>query len=47
FLGTRLQCAKCHHHPYERYSQDDYYGFAAFFARVASKNSAEFGIFGG
>ncbi|MFM8574195.1 MAG: DUF1553 domain-containing protein [Pirellula sp.] len=47
FLGTRLQCAKCHHHPYERTSQDDYYGFAAFFARVASKNSAEFGIFGG
>jgi zinc transporter ZupT len=47
FLGTRLQCAKCHHHPYERISQADYYGFAAFFARVASKNSAEFGIFGG
>ena len=47
FLGTRLQCAKCHHHPYERLSQADYYGFAAFFARVASKNSAEFGIFGG
>jgi hypothetical protein len=47
FLGTRLQCAKCHHHPYERISQADYYSFAAFFARVASKNSAEFGIFGG
>lgn len=47
FLGTRLQCAKCHHHPYERISQSDYYGFAAFFARVASKNSSEFGIFGG
>jgi hypothetical protein len=47
FLGTRLQCAKCHHHPYERISQSDYYGFAAFFSRVASKNSSEFGIFGG
>jgi len=47
FLGVRLQCAKCHHHPYERLSQSDYYGFAAYFARVASKNSAEFGIFGG
>jgi len=47
FLGTRLQCAKCHHHPYEKLSQADYYGFAAFFSRVASKNSAEFGIFGG
>jgi hypothetical protein len=47
FLGKRLQCAKCHHHPYERVSQADYYSFAAFFSRVASKNSAEFGIFGG
>ncbi len=32
FLGMRLQCAKCHHHPFEKWSQDDYYGFAAFFA---------------
>jgi hypothetical protein len=47
FLGTRLQCAKCHHHPYERYSQSDYYGFAAHFARVGTKGSSEFGIFGG
>ena len=47
FLGRRLQCAKCHHHPYERLSQADYYGFAAFFARVATKGSAEFGVFGG
>ncbi|MFO0914755.1 MAG: DUF1553 domain-containing protein [Pirellulales bacterium] len=47
FLGTRLQCAKCHHHPYEKYSQADYYGFAAFFARVGSKGSSEFGNFGG
>src|SRR5262249_30225924 len=34
FLGTRLQCAQCHHHPYERWSQDDYWGLAAFFART-------------
>ncbi len=47
FLGTRLQCAKCHHHPYEKYAQADYYGFAAFFARVGTKGSAEFGNFGG
>jgi hypothetical protein len=47
FLGVRLQCAKCHHHPYEKYSQSDYYGFAAFFARVGSKGSQEFGLFGG
>ena len=33
FLGMRLQCAKCHHHPLEKWSQHDYYGFAAFFAR--------------
>jgi hypothetical protein len=39
FLGMRLQCAKCHHHPFERWSQDDYYGFAAFFARVGRKPS--------
>jgi hypothetical protein len=34
FLGTRMQCAQCHHHPYEKWSQDDYWGLAAFFARV-------------
>jgi hypothetical protein len=33
-LGTRIQCAKCHNHPLERYTQDDYYGLAAFFSRV-------------
>lgn len=47
FLGIRLECAKCHHHPFEKYSQDDYYGFAAFFSRVAQKRSEEFGLFGG
>ena len=47
FLGTRLQCAKCHHHPFEKYSQGDYYGFAAFFSRVGTKGSSEFGNFGG
>lgn len=46
FLGVRLECAKCHHHPFEKYSQDDYYGFASFFARVALKNSEDFGLFG-
>jgi Protein of unknown function (DUF1553)/Protein of unknown function (DUF1549)/Bacterial Ig-like domain (group 2) len=38
FLGTRLQCAKCHHHPYERWSQADYYGFAGFFTRLGRKD---------
>ena len=46
FLGVRLECAKCHHHPFEKYGQEDYYGFAAFFARVGTKNSEEFGLFG-
>ena len=46
FLGVRMQCAKCHHHPFEKWSQDDYYGLAAFFARLGTKNSQEFGIFG-
>jgi hypothetical protein len=44
---VRLQCAKCHHHPFEKYSQADYYGFAAFFSRVGTKGSSEFGNFGG
>ena len=38
FLGLRIQCARCHHHPFEKWSQDDYYGMAAFFARVGRKN---------
>ncbi|MEX0728927.1 MAG: DUF1553 domain-containing protein [Planctomycetaceae bacterium] len=38
FLGLRIQCARCHHHPFEKWSQDDYYGFAAFFSRVGKKN---------
>src|SRR5262249_18503360 len=46
FLGVRMQCAKCHHHPYEKWSQADYYQFAAFFARIGQKGSREFGIFG-
>lgn len=46
FLGSRLTCAQCHHHPFEKYSQDDYYSFAAYFARVSVKNSQEFGLFG-
>lgn len=41
FLGLRLQCAKCHHHPYERWSQEDYYGLAGFFARLGRKGFGE------
>ncbi|HWB04565.1 MAG TPA: DUF1549 domain-containing protein [Verrucomicrobiales bacterium] len=41
FCGQRLQCAQCHHHPYEKWSQQDYYGFAAFFSTVARKPADE------
>jgi hypothetical protein len=34
FLGVRLQCARCHNHPFDRWTQDDYYGLAAFFPRI-------------
>ena len=34
FFGVRMQCAKCHNHPFERWTQDDYYSMAAWFARV-------------
>lgn len=37
FLGVRIQCAKCHNHPFEKWTQDDYYGFAAFFSRNRQK----------
>ncbi len=37
FLGVRIGCAKCHNHPFEALTQDDYYGLAAFFARVKFK----------
>jgi hypothetical protein len=35
FLGTQLQCARCHDHPFERWKQMDFYGMAGFFARLA------------
>ncbi|MBI3865215.1 MAG: DUF1553 domain-containing protein [Planctomycetia bacterium] len=48
FLGVRLQCTKCHHHPNEVWSQDDYYGLAAFFSRLETKDSGQLGSrFGG
>jgi hypothetical protein len=40
FFGIRMQCAKCHNHPFERWTQDDYYSMAAFFARVKQKPDA-------
>lgn len=42
FLGIRLECAKCHHHPFESWGQEQFYEFAAFFARVGHKGAALF-----
>lgn len=39
FLGIRMDCAQCHHHPFERWGQDDFYAMAAYFARVKDKGS--------
>jgi len=38
FLGVRIECAQCHHHPYEKWSQSDYFGLAGFFTGVSRKN---------
>ena len=40
FLGVRIACAECHHHPFDRWSQADYYGMAAFFTPVGVRKSA-------
>ena len=37
FLGVRLQCSKCHNHPFDRWTQDDYYSWGSLFARVDYK----------
>jgi hypothetical protein len=41
FLGVRIECAKCHHHPYDRWSQSDFYGMQAHFTQVAFKQSPQ------
>jgi hypothetical protein len=40
FLGIRIGCAECHHHPFDRWSQTDYYGMVGFFAPVAARGDA-------
>jgi hypothetical protein len=40
FLGTRIGCARCHNHPLEKFTQDDYYHFTAFFARLSMKRES-------
>jgi hypothetical protein len=39
FLGVRIECAQCHHHPFDRWGQDDYYGMQAFFTQVKFKST--------
>ncbi|MBL8814654.1 MAG: DUF1549 domain-containing protein [Planctomyces sp.] len=41
FLGMRIQCAQCHNHPFDRWTMDDYYGFAAFFAQIGRKQGED------
>jgi Protein of unknown function (DUF1549)/Protein of unknown function (DUF1553) len=39
FLGLRLECARCHNHPWEKWTQEDFWGFAAFFGRMGVKDT--------
>ena len=39
FLGMRIRCARCHHHPFEKWSQRDYHSFSAFYSRVGRKKT--------
>ncbi len=41
FMGMRIQCAQCHNHPFDRWTMDDYYSFAAFFSQVGRKNGED------
>ncbi|MBI1249635.1 DUF1549 domain-containing protein [bacterium] len=42
FMGLRTQCAQCHNHPFDRWTMDDYYGFAAFFSQIGRKNAEDY-----
>lgn len=42
FMGMRIQCAQCHNHPFDRWTQDDYYGFAAFFSQIGRKGGEDY-----
>ncbi len=41
FLGMRIQCAQCHNHPFDRWTMDDYYSFAAFFSQIGRKQGED------
>ena len=42
FMGIRTQCAQCHNHPFDRWTMDDYYGFAAFFSQIGRKTGEDY-----
>ena len=42
FMGMRIQCAQCHNHPFDRWTQNDYYSFAAFFSQVGKKQGEDY-----
>ncbi|HVV99006.1 MAG TPA: DUF1549 and DUF1553 domain-containing protein [Planctomycetaceae bacterium] len=42
FMGMRIQCAQCHNHPFDRWTQDDYYSFAAFFSQIGRKTGEDY-----
>ncbi|MGE5193132.1 MAG: DUF1549 domain-containing protein [Deltaproteobacteria bacterium] len=42
FMGMRVQCAQCHNHPFDRWTQDDYYSFAAFFSQIGRKGAEDY-----
>jgi hypothetical protein len=41
FMGMRIQCAQCHNHPFDRWTMNDYYSFAAFFPQVGRKQGED------
>ena len=41
FMGTRIQCAQCHNHPFDRWTMNDYYSFANFFSRIGRKRAED------
>jgi len=42
FMGIQTQCAQCHNHPFDRWTMDDYYGFAAFFSQIGRKRGEDY-----
>ena len=42
FMGMRIQCAQCHNHPFDRWTMDDYYSFAAFFSQIGRKGGEDY-----